>query len=122
MTKLVNKMNSSLPLSEVNTPAYVFDEAAQENNLELLAKVKSDSGCKILMALKAFSNSTVLKHIARYLDGTTCSGIFEAKLGHEHFEKETHVYSPAFDDAEIEALLPIASHITSNCCLNFFMD
>lgn len=104
----------NLPLAYIATPAYVFDEAAQEKNLQLLSHVKTESGCKILMALKAFSNSTVLNHIANYLDGTTCSGIFEAKLGHKHFGKETHVYSPAFDDAEIEALVPIASHLTFN--------
>ncbi len=107
-------MVANLPLADIQTPAYVFDEAAQERNLQLLARVKAESGCNILMALKAFSNSTVLKHIAKYLDGTTCSGIFEARLGAEHFGKETHVYSPAFDDGEIEALLPIASHITYN--------
>lgn len=107
-------MTVTLPLANISTPAYVFDEAAQERNLELLARVKKESGCNVLMALKAFSNSTVLKQIANYLDGTTCSGIFEARLGHQHFGKETHVYSPAFDDAEISALIPIASHITFN--------
>lgn len=107
-------MSATLPLDAINTPAYVFDEAKQEENLAILSHVKREAECKILMALKAFSNSTVLKQISKHLDGTTCSGIYEAKLGKEHFGKETHVYSPAFDDAEIEALIPIASHITFN--------
>lgn len=103
-----------LPLKEIATPAYVMDEAALLRNLELLKRVKEAAGCSIVLALKAFAVYPLFPTIAKYLDGVTASGIFEARLGKEEFGDEVHVYSPGFDDAEMEALLPIASHISFN--------
>ncbi len=52
--------------------------------------------------------------IREYLDGTTASGIYEAKLGAEEFGKQTHVFSPAYRDSEFTALLEICDHIVLN--------
>lgn len=101
-------------LQSCPSPAYVLDEAAFLNNLENLKDVKERAGCKIILALKGYSFFPSFNIIKPYLDGTTASGIYEAKLGHKHFGKEVHVYSPAYDDAEIEALLPIANHMIFN--------
>jgi carboxynorspermidine decarboxylase len=98
----------------IASPAYVIDEAALIRNLELLKQVKEAAGCKIIFAQKAFACFAIYPLMAKYLDGTTASGIYEARLGHEHFGKEVHVYSPAFDAAEMDALKPIASHVTFN--------
>ena len=80
----------------IKTPAYVIDEAVLEDNLKILKKVKDATGCKILLALKAFSLRAAFPQIARYLDGTCASGIFEARLGYEDFGKEVETFSPAF--------------------------
>jgi len=98
----------------IASPAYVIDEAALLRNLELLKQVKEAAGCKIIFAQKAFACFATYPLMAEYLDGTTASGIYEARLGKEHFGKEVHVYSPAYDAAEITALKPIASHVTFN--------
>ncbi|MCH2547943.1 MAG: carboxynorspermidine decarboxylase [Alphaproteobacteria bacterium] len=98
----------------IASPAYVIDEAALLRNLALLKQVKEAAGCKIIFAQKAYACFETYKLMAEYLDGTTASGIYEARLGKEHFGKEVHVYSPAFDAAEIKALLPIATHVTFN--------
>ena len=103
-----------LPFTKPPTPAYVLDEISLIKNLENLADVKTRAGCKIILALKGFSMFPSFPIIKPYLDGTTASGIYEAKLGAEYFGKEVHVYSPAYDDAEIEALIPIAKHIIFN--------
>ena len=48
------------------------------------------------------------------LDGTTASGEYEARMGHEEFGKEVHVYSPAYMPGEVESLAKIAKHIYFN--------
>jgi carboxynorspermidine decarboxylase len=101
-------------LSEVPTPAYVVDEAALLKNLEILNSVQRASGCKILLAQKAFSMFAVYPMIGEFLSGTTASGLFEARLGHEKMGGETHVFSPAYTDAEFGELIEICDHITFN--------
>lgn len=49
---------------------------------------KRKTGCKILLAQKCFSMFSVYPLIGKYLDGTTASGLFEAKLGHEEMKKK----------------------------------
>ncbi len=99
---------------DVNTPAYVVDEAALTHNLEILEGVREAADCKILLAQKAFSMFSVYTMIGWYLDGTTASGIYEARLGHEEMGKETHVFSPAYTDADFEKLAQMCDHITFN--------
>lgn len=98
----------------IASPAYVIDEAALLRNLKLLQQVKEAAGCSIIFAQKSYACFATYPLMAEYLDGTTASGIYEARLGKEHFGKAVHVYSPAYDAAEVEALLPIVSHMTFN--------
>ncbi len=98
----------------VDTPCYVLDEAALIRNLGILREVKERADCKILLAQKAFSMFAVYPLISRYLDGTTASGLYEARLGHEHFGGEVHVFSPAYKPDEIAELSHIADHIVFN--------
>lgn len=101
-------------VNAVSTPSFVTEEALLRQNLTTLKSVKERTGCKILLAQKAFSMFYYYPVIAEYLDGTTASGIYEATLGKEKFGKETHVYSPAFREEEFEALLDVADHIVFN--------
>ena len=67
--------------SGVKTPCYVVDEAKLERNLRILREVAESAGCKILLAQKAFSMFALYPLVGRYLDGTTASGLYEARLG-----------------------------------------
>lgn len=100
---------SSLP-----SPCYVADAARIRANLAKAAWLKAETGCHMLLATKAFSMFSLFPMFAEVLDGTTASGLFEARLGHEHFGGEVHAYSPAYSPGEIEALLPIVSHLYFN--------
>lgn len=100
--------------AELPTPCYIVDIAKLRSNLELLRQVERASGCHILLAQKAFSCFSVYPMIAEYISGTTASGLYEAKLGHEQFGKETHVFSPAYTTAEIQSLCKICDHISFN--------
>ncbi len=63
------------------TPCYLLDEGALRRNGELLAGVAERTGCRILLAQKAFSNYDCYPLLARYLAGTEASGLYEARLG-----------------------------------------
>ncbi|WP_297077155.1 carboxynorspermidine decarboxylase [uncultured Enterococcus sp.] len=107
-------MTISWPIEAVPTPSFVVEEQLLRNNLEQLRQIKNATGCKILLAQKAFSMYAYYPLMAEYLDGTTASGIYEARLGSEEFGKETHVYSPAFRADEITELLDVADHFVFN--------
>ena len=98
----------------VTTPAYVVDLALLRKNLTLLAQVQEAAGCKILLALKGFSMFSTFPIVREYLGGCCASGLNEALLAHHEFGKEVHVYSPAFKEAEMEQIIPIACHVSFN--------
>ncbi len=103
-----------LPLDAIATPAYVADVAALKANATIAARIKQATGCQMLLALKAWSQFSLFDVFRDTLDGTTASGLFEAQLGHRHFGKAVHAYSPAFTADEIAALVPICSHVYFN--------
>lgn len=99
---------------ELSTPCYVVDENLLINNLKTIKYVKEKSGCKILLAQKAFSMFKLYPLIAEYLDGTCASGLYEARLGKEEFKKENHIFSPAYREDEFEEILGLCNHIIFN--------
>lgn len=99
---------------DLKTPCYVIDEELLIKNLEILKKVKDETGCKILLAQKAFSMYSVYPLIGQYLDGVTSSSLFEARLGYEEMNKEVHIYAPAYRDDEIDEILKYSDHIVFN--------
>lgn len=100
--------------SDIRTPCYIVDEQAIEENVTLLQQVAQAAGCKVLLAQKAFSMFELYPLIGRYLNGTTASGYYEARLGHEHFGGETHVFSPAFTQSEFGEILAVSDHLVFN--------
>ncbi|MBS4762064.1 carboxynorspermidine decarboxylase [Carnobacteriaceae bacterium zg-ZUI252] len=100
--------------NEVPSPSFVVDERLLRKNLEVLRYVKEQTGCKILLAQKGFSMFHFYPVMREYLDGTTASGLFETRLGYEEFGGETHVFSPAFTQKDMEEILPMVEHIVFN--------
>lgn len=99
---------------KVKTPYYLVDEVLLKKNLEILGEVSRRSGCKILLAQKAFSMFGVYPLLREYLAGTAASGLFEARLGYEEFGGETHVFSAAYREEEFEEILSYADHVVFN--------
>jgi carboxynorspermidine decarboxylase len=113
-------MNAAL-----STPAFVVDAAALRRNAAILAGVKARTGCKMLLALKAFSMPAAAPLLRGALDGTCASSVHEARLGHEVFGGETHAFAAAFSERDMRELLgldaeagrrrePLIRHITFN--------
>lgn len=100
--------------STISTPYFLVDETRLVQNLEILRQVANQAGCKILLAQKAFSMFSCYPLLRRYLAGSTASGLYEARLGKEHFGGETHVFSPAYKPEEFQELLNYADHFVFN--------
>lgn len=105
---------TSFDPAQITTPAFVVDLGLLRKNLEKLAYVQAQSGCRILLALKGFSMFSTFPIVRQYLHGCCASGLHEALLAHEEFRKEVHVYAPAFKPAEMATIIPIAHHLSFN--------
>ena len=106
---------SAEALNALPTPCYLLDEAQLRSNGEILLGVQKRTGCKILLAQKAFSNFDVYPMLAPYLAGTEASGLYESRLGREELpDKENHVFCAAYREDEFAELLQYADHIVFN--------
>ena len=102
-----------MTIDDITTPAYIIDENILVHNLEILKYVEDKTGCKILLAQKAFSAFYEYPLIGRYISGTTASGLYEARLGREEMNKENHVYAPAYKQEDMKCLLFVREWILS---------
>ena len=97
------------------TPCYLLDEGALTRNGQILGELAARTGCKVLLAQKAFSNYDLYPVLAPCLAGTEASGLFEARLGAEEMpEGEVHVFCAAYREDEMAELLRWADHIVFN--------
>ena len=99
---------------ELRTPCYVIQEEKLKENLQILKDLRERTGCRILLAQKAFSMYSVYSLIGEYLDGTTASGLYEARLGYEEMGRENHIFSPAYREEEMEEILKYCGHVVFN--------
>ena len=103
-----------MEIGNIKTPFFLVDEKRLVHNLEILKDLQEKAGCRVLLAQKAFSMYHTYPLIRKYLAGTTASGLYEARLGHEEFGGETHVFSPAYRVDEFDEILQYADHIVFN--------
>ncbi|WQS34422.1 carboxynorspermidine decarboxylase [Helicobacter pylori] len=105
--------------SVIPTPCYVLESERLEKNAKILEIVRQQSGAKVLLALKGYAFWREFGILRQKLNGCCASGLYEAKLAFEEFggresHKEVCVYSPAFKEAEMSAILPLATSIIFN--------
>ncbi len=105
--------------SAIPTPCYVLESERLEKNAKILEIVCQQSGAKVLLALKGYAFWREFGILRQRLNGCCASGLYEAKLAFEEFggresQKEICVYSPAFKEAEMSAILPLATSIIFN--------
>ena len=106
---------SEAALASLPTPCYLLDEAQLRRNGEILLGVQQRTGCRILLAQKAFSNFDLYPLLSPYLAGTEASGLYESRLGREELpQKENHVFCAAYRVDEFAELLHYADHIVFN--------
>ena len=98
----------------IATPYYLIDEKKLLRNMEIIQQVRQLSGAKSLLALKCFSAWGVFDLMRQYMDGTTSSSLYEARLGFEKFGPETHAYCVGYSPSDIEAISLYADKIIFN--------
>ncbi|ANT63255.1 carboxynorspermidine decarboxylase (plasmid) [Salipiger sp. CCB-MM3] len=98
----------------MQTPYYLIDKSRLLPNMEKIAHLRETSGAKALLALKCFATWSVFDMMSEYMDGTTSSSLFEVKLGREKFPGETHAYSVAWADHEIDEVLASSDKVIFN--------
>ena len=102
-------------LSALPSPCYVMDEGQLLKNAQCLGALAERTGCRVLLAQKAFSNYDFYPLLSPYLAGTEASGLFEARLGKEEMPGgEVHVFCAAYREEEFPELLEYADHIVFN--------
>ena len=101
-------------LNRVPSPAFVVDEARLEANLSVLADIQDRSGATVLLALKAFSMWALAPLVSRYLSGVCASGLWEARLGREHFGGIIETFAAGYKPDEMDEIIALSNHIVFN--------
>jgi carboxynorspermidine decarboxylase len=102
------------PSKVPDSPCWVIDMAALEDNLKILARVQREADCKILLALKGFATWPTFALVRKYLSGATSSSPHEAQLAAEKLGGEVHCYAPAFSEQDLRDVLVYAQHVVFN--------
>jgi carboxynorspermidine decarboxylase len=96
------------------SPCWLLEEQRLIHNLKIIETIKEQSGAKVLLALKGYALWKSFNTIRPYLDGCCASGLHEAKLAHDIFNKKVHTYSPAFKEEDLEEIATLSQHIVFN--------
>ncbi|WP_394201840.1 type III PLP-dependent enzyme domain-containing protein [Marinagarivorans algicola] len=97
----------------ISTPYYLIDQKRMLPAIEIMRYIREYSGAKSVLALKYFSSWCTFDFMSQYMDGTTSSSLYEARLGFENFGGENHGYSVAYDD-EIKEITQYCDKIIFN--------
>ena len=99
---------------------FVISIAALQRNTAVLREVKEAADCRLVLALKGFSCWKAFPYLRGDLDGCCASGLWEALLARDYFQKSVVTYSPAYDDAEIAELCEFTHHLDFNSLSQWF--
>lgn len=108
--KKIISCRESLP----KTPYYLIDEQKLIKNLKIIQRIRDNSGAKVLLALKCFATWSVFGIMKKFMDGTTTSSLYEARLGREKFGGEVHAYSVGYSGEDIRNVKKYADKIIFN--------
>ncbi|MBR0490396.1 MAG: carboxynorspermidine decarboxylase [Prevotella sp.] len=99
---------------EVHTPYYIIEERKLRNNLSLIRRVASEAGVEVILAFKAFALWKTFPIFREYIQATTASSQYEARMAYEQFGSKAHTYSPAYTEDEFAEIVNCSSHLTFN--------
>lgn len=102
------------PAQAAAAAMFVISISALQRNAAILREVKEAAGCRLVVALKGFACWRTFAYLRDDLDGCCASGLWEARLAREHFQKHVVTYSPAYDEADVAALCEFTEHLDFN--------
>ncbi|UCB57020.1 MAG: hypothetical protein JSV30_00015 [Candidatus Omnitrophota bacterium] len=112
----MDKINVINIISDLHTPAFIYDENIILKKLGILSNLREESRLKILFPLKTFSLTNALYLIASIVNGFSASSLFEAKLARDILTqgKTVHITTPAFRNDEIRDISFLCDYISFN--------
>ena len=112
------KINTTT-FEELHRPVYILEEAKLRNNLSLISSIAKEADIEIILAFKAYALWKTFPIFREYINATTASSLYEAKLGYNEFGAPTHTFSPAYTDYEIDEIAQCSSHLVFNSLSQF---
>lgn len=108
-----------IDFSQFPSPCYIMDEALLRRNLTLIRDVAQRADVEIILAFKSFAMWRSFPIFREYVDHSTASSPYEARLALEEFGSKAHTYSPAYTEADFPEIMRCSSHITFNSLSQF---
>ena len=96
------------------TPCHIINLDILKQNLKRVSQFKIMAECEVLLAVKGFSAPYLFDVLKDTLDGVSASGLYEARLGYEHFGKYIQTYSPAYREDQIDDVIKYSDAIVFN--------
>ncbi len=95
-------------------PCYIMDEKQLRKNLGLIKTVADEADVEIILAFKSFAMWRSFPIFREYINSSTASSVYEARMALEEFGSLAHTYSPAYIDEEFDEIMRCSGHITFN--------
>ncbi|MGE4309065.1 carboxynorspermidine decarboxylase [Bacteroides sp.] len=103
-----------IDFNQFPSPCYIMEEELLRRNLKLIKSVKDRAGVEIILAFKSFAMWRSFPIFREYIDHSTASSVYEARLALEEFGSKAHTYSPAYTEEDFPEIMRCSSHITFN--------
>lgn len=101
-------------MANYTAPMFLISLPALQRNTSILREVKTAANCHLVLALKGFSCWKTFPYLRDDLDGCCASGLWEALLARDYFQKHIVTYSPAYTQEEVAQLLEFTHHLDFN--------
>lgn len=108
-----------IDFTQFPSPCYIMDEELLRRNLALIKGVKDRAEVDIILAFKSFAMWRSFPIFREYIDHSTASSVYEARLALEEFGSKAHTYSPAYTEEDFPEIMRCSSHITFNSLSQF---
>ena len=108
-----------IDFNKVPSPCYVMEEDLLRKNLSTIKSVGERAGVEIILAFKSFAMWKSFPIFREYINCSTASSLYEARLAFEEMGSKAHTYSPAYIEEEFPQIIKCSSHITFNSFSQF---
>ena len=82
-----------IDFTQFPSPCYIMEEELLRKNLSLIKSVADRAGVEIILAFKSFAMWRSFPIFREYIDHSTASSVYEARLALEEFGSKAHTYS-----------------------------
>ena len=108
-----------IDFNKVPSPCYVMEEDLLRKNLSTIKSVGERAGVEIILAFKSFAMWKSFPIFREYINCSTASSLYEARLAYEEMGSRAHTYSPAYTEEDFPTIMKCSSHITFNSFSQF---